>query len=429
MNRLFILILIILFSKEGFAQINCFGYTKDDKKDKQKLIVPVFRNPGNEIESYEEFGIYKKVAPKKYKINYPDLKGVLDTAYGFIYVGFLNNAPCEGYMPFLICNYKRGKTPAIFWFDRNGNFNFDDDGKPDTMYLYQTSKQFSFSSPIDSNQKYEVSLQRFDLFKDYNYKRIVEEFYKNYQGNKLFAGYDYSFRETRQNMKGFKIKVNNDSFQLSLYDGNFNGIYNEAEKDRIYLAAYDDTVFRTERMQIIAKNPNLIEWDFKVYELKIIDPFGCQISLTPSPSNKSKREIAVGKKLPNIKYKNENKKTIRLKKYKRKALYIYFWNRSLPTFDFDTAYLAKIKREYACHIEILALNYGDNPVVLNNLREYDSVPYQLGLSGLSINQKFGIERIPSSFLTLKKLKLYQVGISPKELYELLKNCELQRALY
>lgn len=429
MNRLFITFIILLFSKAGIAQFTCYGYSKDDKKDKQKLIVPVFKSPGSEIESYEEFGIYKKEAPKKFKVSYPDLNGVLDTAYGFIYVGFLNKSLCEGYMPFLICNYKRGKTPAILWFDKNGNFNFSDDGYPDTLYLYQTSKSFKFHSEIDSNQKYEVVLSRFDLFKDYNYKKIVEEFYKNYQGNKVFAGYDYSFREVRQNMKGFKIYIDKDSFQLSLYDANYNGIYNEAEKDRIYLAAYDDTVFRTERMQLISKNLNLIEWNFKVYEIKIDDLYGCQISLKASPNNKSKREITIGKKLPNIKYKNEYNKNIRLKKYKKKALYIYFWNRNIPTFDEDTAYLAKIKKEYPCHIEILALNYGDNPVVINNLREYDSVPYQLGLSGLKINQKFGIERIPSSFLTIKRLIVFKIGLTPKELYELLKHCELQRALY
>lgn len=407
---------------QNIVQVNFNEPAFDERYHKSKQIIPVFKYAGNNIEEYEKFGIEQKKL-KTFSIKqFPDMKGADDTAYGFIYY---SGAPAEvnrGYVTFLMNNYRRWSKPAVLYVDRNNNLDFTDDGAGDTLGNFEPYIDIKFPHPKFPSATYTVRISRFDLNKDAKYRFLMDEYYTKNQGNKVFAGIDYSFKENRQNMRGATYNGEQDTFRLALYDGNYDGLYNNAEYDQIFVAQKSDTIFLDDfAFTIDEKMKNTeFEWNYKVYRVTEIDPAGRFIKFYWDKDALSKKALRIGKKIPKFTfYLHDSKTTKKIKKYRRKGLYIYFYNTENPTFEQDTIALSQIHRQYGNCINIVTLNFGDYYKTVSAMKVLDEIPYTVGLSNRELNRKFNIEKLPTGFLCRKHLKLAYKDISPTQVLELL----------
>lgn len=395
----------------------------DERYFKSKLMVPLFRYQGPELEEYEKFGVEVKKGLEKFTIKkLPNMVGVDDTAYGFVYYTGAPAAINKGYITILVANHRRWTKPAIIYADKNNNLDFTDDGAADTFSTFTPTIHLSFPHPSYPAASYKVSLSRFPLDKDAKYRQMMDDYYRNKQGNKVFAGIDFSFKENRMNMRGSTYKGATDTFRIGLYDGNYDGLYTNAEYDRIYVAKNGDSIFLDDFRFFFEdglRNAEF-EWNFKVYKITELDPAGNFIKFYWDKNATSKKALKVGKKIPKFKfYLHDSKTTKKIKKYKKKGLYIYFYNFDSPGFEEDTAYLTQIHRRFGNCISVVTLNYGDYYKTIHAMKFFDSIQYTVGLSNRVLNRQFNIEKLPMGFLCRKRLKLSHIGITPKEVLELL----------
>lgn len=417
-----LLILPLTGWAQDIVQVDFTETAYDERYHKSKLIIPVFKYTKNDIEEYEKFGIEKKNL-KTFSIKqFPNMVGADDTAYGFIYY---SGAPADinrGYVTFLMNNYRRWGKPAILHVDRNNNLDFTDDGPADTVGNYTYFLDIRFQHPQFPNAFYTARISRFELNKDEKYRYLMDEYYTKNQGNKIFAGIDYSFKENRLNMRGATYNNSGDTFRLALYDGNFDGLYNNAEYDQLFVAQKGDTIFLDDfAFAIDEKLKNTeFEWNYKVYKVTDIDPAGRYIKFYWDKNALSKKALRIGKKIPKFSfYLHDSKTKQKIKKYKRKGLYIYFYNTENPSFEQDTAALSQIHRQYGNCINIVTLNFGDYYKTISAMKVLDEIPYTVGLSNRELNRAFNIEQLPTGFLCRKRLKLAYKNIGPQEVLELL----------
>ncbi|HYG15710.1 MAG TPA: hypothetical protein VEC12_08160 [Bacteroidia bacterium] len=395
----------------------------DERYHKSKLVVPLFRYVSSEIEEYEQFGIENKKGPDKFTLKkLPDMTGCSDTAYGFIYYSGSPSTINRGYITILVGNYRRGTKPAIIYTDANNNLDFTDDGIPDTIDLFTHTKDIKIKNPAAEGAFYIVRLSRYTMAKDLKYQDMLDDYYRKNQGSKEFVGSYYSFKENRVNMKGATYKGETDTFRIALYDGNYDGLYTNAEFDRVMLAKAGDSIFLDDfrfNFQDDLKNAEF-EWNYKVYRITEIDPSGRFIKFYWDKNAVSKRAVQVGKKLPKFEfYLEDSKTTKKIRKYRKKGLYVYFYNLDSPTFEQDTAILHRIQTRFGNCINVLTLNYGDYYKTVSILKTRDKVPYITGLSTRKINRLFTIEKLPAGFLCRKKLRVSHINITPAQVLELL----------
>jgi len=393
------------------------AYAKDHAFENSRMVVPVFKMQNQQMESYEQFGIESSKKTIIHKVKLPDLSNTMDTGFAYIYSGI---NPNNNYYPVLIANYGRRMKPAVIYVDQNQNFDFTDDGSPITYQLRDSYVDIAIAHPTEINWQTIVRLSRFDFRKDLSFKKLTDEFYKRYQGERIFVGTDYSFREQRFQIKFNRIVAEGDSFQIALVDKNFNGLFNEPEIDQIRLEAYQADFFSKDFVFEVLKKDTYFERNLKRYQVTHIDSFGRSISFVSNQSAALSRSLSLNKKVPKFKFTDAQGKTYKINRFRRKPMYIYFWSRDIPNFELDTAYLRKIESEFAKNIKIIALNYGDNPKRLSGFVEFNNVFWLNGLANKKIIQQYHVEQFPSSFLTKKRRRLQAVNISPKELYDMLK---------
>lgn len=420
---LFFLLPILLFGQNNIVEVSFNEKAFDERYFKSKLIIPLFRFNSNSIEEYEKFGVLNKKPLKTFSIKkFPDMSGATDTAYGFIYYSGAPSDINRGYVTVLVNNYKRWVKPAIIYVDKNNNLDFTDDGAADTFTSFTKHLDIEFTHPKHPKSNYKVTISRFDLNKDAQYRFLMDEYYKNNQGNKVFAGIDYSFKENRTNMRGTTYANGTDTFRIALYDGNYDGLYTSAEYDKIYVAKKGDSIFLDNFSFPIEERitKTEFEWNEKVYKITEFAPSGNTIKFFWDKDAISKRALTVGKKIPKFTfYLHDSKTTKKIKKYKRKGLYIYFYNFDNPNFDNDTAVLSQIHRKYGNCINIVTLNYGNYYKTISAMKVLDNIPYTVGLSSRETNRMFNIETLPQGFLCRKRLRLAHKNISPQEVLDLL----------
>ncbi len=417
------LIVPLLQFGQNIVQVSFDEKAYDERYFKSKLIFPLFRYHSTAIEEYEKFGVLNKKPLGTFSIKkFPDMSDAVDTAYGFIYYSGAPSNINRGYVTVLVNNYRRWVKPAIFYVDRNNNLDFTDDGAADTFTAFTPHIDINFTHPKYPTAKYSVRLSRFNLNKDTKYRFLMDEYYRSNQGNKVFAGIDYSFKENRINMRGATHINGTDTFRIALYDGNYDGLYNSAEYDKIFVAKKNDSIFLDVFSTPIderIKN-NEFEWNEKVYKITEFDPAGNFIKFFWDKNAISKRALRIGKKIPKFTfYLHDSKTKKKIKKYKRKGLYIYFYNFDNPNFDNDTAILSQIHHKYGNCINIVTLNYGNYYKSISAMKTLDSIPYTVGLSSRVLNRQFNIETLPQGFLCHKRLRLAYKNISPQKVLELL----------
>lgn len=410
---------------QDLTTLNLNGQGKDRYFETSKLIAPVFKLQNDSIESYEGFGISSEKPLERFKVVLPEFNAINDTGYTYLFSEVTNNS-MNGYTAVLVANYGRRNLPAVIYVDRNNNFDFTDDGAPDTFHLKLPYLDVDLSHPEIPERKVTFRLSRFDFTKDFVFKRMANDLIREHCGTKHYVGTDFSFREQRFNIRTADCVVGADSFQVALQDMNYNGLYNEAGIDRILLNAYGSELVGTDYpfpIEVL-EGKTYFERSFKSYKLLHIDEYGRSLQFRYDSTTVAKRQLKEGKKVPKITFTDASGKKQKLRWYRKKPVYLYFWNREQEGFEEDTAALRVIQEKYGSAIKIISLNYGDNPKRLPSYVEANQVLYLTGTATKAIIQTYQLETIPFGFLLKKRLRLHKKGLRPPEVLRMLENGEL-----
>ncbi len=411
---------------QEIRKVNLDEQGRDHHFEKSRLIAPVFKLQQDSIETYDKFGIPTKTLPKRMRVKLPAIAQSIDTGYTYVYSG-ANPAINSGYTAVLVINYGRRTYPSVLFTDHNGNLDFTDDGNPDTFYFNLNSIDIKVRNPLRPDQVSVTRLSRFSFSADLKFKEMADEFYKRYQANRIYTGTDFSFREQRYNIRASQYNLAGDSFSIALLDANYNGIYNDPGIDKILIESYGTSYFQTDNFFQITEGLKecYFERSFRSFKVVSIDSFGRSVSFFYDSSQMARKQLVPGKKVPKIAFRDHLDKRVKLKKYRRKQVYLYFWNRETPDFQKDTAYLRMIQEKYGRQISVVALNYGENPRMLKSFVEFNGITWQAGVASRAIIKQYNLETIPYGFVLKKRLRLYKKGVSPEELWNMLEKGEIR----
>ena len=423
--RYALFLLTFLYSFFGYSQetktVSLNIRMTDDKIARSLAILPVYVYKTNEIEPFTLFGIDENEKEKQDPLvikQMPNMTGIRDTGYTYIYFSGANNQVNQGYCLTLIGNYRRSRQTVYFYVDRNNNLDFSDDGLPDSLGYKQDSLVIHLTNLSNNEAQHHVKLTRLSLNgSSYSYRKLLGEHFKKHSGAKEFSHINNCYREQRLNTIGGRFKTETDSFTLALKDMNNDGIFNTSCLDKLYIGGVGEEI-HTEEMSFI-QPPGIdmyFEWNKKRYKILSIDPAGSEISFVEEANPELTKVLKVGKKIPKFSYINMENQKVSNKKWKKKSTYVFFWNEEDIT-DKDTMYLRKLHEEFGENLNVVALNHGDNHRNVRKYQYYERIPWPIAFSSYQIGQLFYLEEsLTRGYLMGKRLKLKSDDISPEEVY-------------
>lgn len=404
------------------------NFVQDAKGKKMQSIIAVYKYAGQPFEDPINLGVETKKESGKFYAKLPDMQGVTDTSYAYVYFGGIDERKdLPGYSLVIIGNNKRSFKPALLWIDRNHNLDLSDDGAPDTFSSIKPDLDIVLRHPQIKNATYTVNISRFSFSYNSRYIGMLDDYYKENSGSKQFAGALYSFKEQRINTIAGDYASGGDSFRIGIKDVNCNGLYNDAGVDYILIGDYGSPVMPDNIIQINSKaGKTWFEKDGKRYNILNIDRLGARITIEHDPGARISNALVPGKKLKKFRFQttDKEKRTVSIKKYRKKPTYIYVWRFDQPGFSADTAILRIIARDYSDRIHLVTLNYGETPKELKTFKRINGINWLIGQSTRKINDLMFIERFPFGLLTSKRLRIKQIKISPADLLLLLKNNQI-----
>ena len=305
MTLRFLLISLLVLSAKISAQtpvhkVYLNKIVQDEKGKKMQAIVAVYKYTGPVFEDPISLGVDTKKEAAKFTPKLPNMQGVDDTSYAYIFFGALQSRKdLKGYTLMLIGNNQRTyNKPALLWIDKNHNLDLSDDGAPDTFASSANEKDITLINPLNKNATYTINISRFSFSYNSKYLGMLNEFYEANSGNKKFSGALYSFKEIRLNTIAGDFKFENDSFRFGLKDVNCNGIYNDVGIDQIIIGDYQTFVLPDNSIDINAKaDKNGFEKNGKHFNITFIDPLGAYVSIQEDKNAKINNSLVLGKKL------------------------------------------------------------------------------------------------------------------------------------
>lgn len=389
----------------------------DQRFDKSEAAIPAFKLTGDSLE-YLLAGVGEQ--PHKQKMVLPDMKGCLDTAYSYLFFNGIKNNPLKGQVPVIWGNYNQTQ-PIRMWIDLNCNFNFADDGEP--IIIKKGFKYIDLMLNNSENKEgiYLVRLSRFNFTNNPGWYVMLDKYYKKTYPNRRFLGPNLCFREQQLRTVAARVAIGTDSICIGLYDGNGNGLYNDAEEDAILSGPYhtkilsnlesDGAVYMTE-----AKSYR-INSGGKDWEISEPDQAGRTLKIKCINSIASFGPAA-GKKL-SFRFRTPQGKYIKLKKFgcRKTIIYIYDWKN--PKFSEDTGALGEISRKFHKKVRVIALYYGDQPGLVKNFVQFGKPPYICGLASKEIIRQCQMEQLPGTIYLKKRRKVKLSYTTPPALLDLL----------
>ena len=413
------LMISCLLSAQQPFRVNLNSKVEDDKLKKTQAIIPVYKFDGLNIEPYSNFGAELSKKTKWITIKkMPDMVGCIDTGYSFIYFSGADNQANSGYLLAIIGNYMRSRRTVHFFIDKNNNLDFTDDGSPYLMPFEKDSIIVNLQNISVPGSDYEVKLSRIEFGKNMAYKDLLNDHYQKHSGKKKFTKINNCYREQRYNLCSANLRNLNDSFTIGIKDMDMNALYNDYGQDAIYVGPYKQPIISEDLFEYKkGKNKTSFEWNEKRFYITAINPLGKWIEIKEAPNQKIYKKLKVRRKVPKISFVSEMNIKYSLKQFKRKHIYLYFWNDDLASLAEDTIYLRKLTYEFGNKIQVIGLNYGDEPKSMRFFQQYYHIPWIIGMSNREINQKFYVENLPKGFWVGKHRRLKGRNYTPKMMYE------------
>ena len=394
----------------------------DDKINQSLAVLPVYIFEDINIEPYTMFGVEKKPDQKDLVIKrMPNMYGMRDTAYTYVYFSGANTNVNQGYCLTLIGNYRKSRRTIYFFVDRNNNLDFTDDGQPDSLTMMDHNTILKLANVTNPEAKHWVKITRIEYGQNEKYQALLRDHFVKHSGRKKFSNINYCYREQRLNTVGGRYVSENDSFILALKDMNNDGIFNESCMDKVYIGSVNEEV-NTDEMTYVLPNFNNIyfEWNKKRYRVLQIEASGSYIDIEQVDNPVLTKKLEVGKKIPRFSFVNMKNEKEEIKSYRKKPTYIFFWDKHKIDKK-DTMYIRLIFEEFGDMVNVITLNHGDAPRSVRIIQYYDQVKWPMAFSSYQIGKIFFLEDLPRGYLLGKKLKLTDDNISPEEMYNSLKD--------
>jgi len=411
------ILMVGIFVSAQVIKLETEKKVEDDAFAKSQSIIPIYKYKGDSIQPYSKFGLEIDTTKPWYNIKkLPDMANCRDTGYTYIYFAGSDNAQSQGYLLTMVGNYARSRRTVYFYIDRNNDFDFTNDGPPDSITSQQQSFEIELENANVKGATYGLKLTRFKYGVNVRYKNLLTEHYKNHSGKKEFTNINYCYREQRYNTIMAHYKSGNDSFSVGVKDMNVNGIYNESCTDKLFVGQYkgqvqSDLLF--DMTPTISKNA--FEWGGKKYRLVSIESTGAYIEIKEDQNAVLTNKLEIGKKAPNFEYFNVLNKKHELKEYKKQEVYLYFWDKESLVSE-DTMYLNKINTQFP-EVKLITLNHGDAPKQVRITFYYDKIQFPMGYSNSDIAAMYFLEDVSRGYYIGKKRKLKDDNITPKKMYE------------
>lgn len=387
-------------------------YAKDERFHKFQITLALFMCKNDTILSMDFEDLRPEVAIPVVKPS-----GYMHYAYGHIFFTGSTNAKNPGYVSVLVGN-PFNRNPHLY-VDQNQNFDFSDEEKIVLPYFDEAPVEFELSNSALPEGKIKISLLRNKLFGKADFKQYMDEYYAYTYPNRKFPGIEYTYREQRFLTRAGMLRTEKDSFQIALYDANSNGVYNDADTDKVVFINYTDTVFdaiNPLNFTVLksSKAGTYFEKNGLVYEVIKVDPAGKFIELKESDNQTGLGRIAIGKRVPNIQMYLADGKKIKMRKLRKREVYFYFADKGTKNFDTDTLLLRQIASLDTNRLKVVCVLYLKKSYDLNIFLDHAKPNYLLVNGSKSISEKLGIRSLPQSLYIGKRRRVKQYGLKPNE---------------
>lgn len=399
-------------------RVNLDSRMVDDKINKSLSVLPVYLYEGHKIEPFTMFGVENASDQPDLVIRkMPDMQGIRDTAFTYVYFSGANTELNQGYCLTIIGNYKRSRRTIYFFIDRNNNLDFTDDGMPDSLTMMDNETILKLRNKDNSQAEHWVKITRIEYGQNMAYKKLLSDHLIKHSGKKTFTDINFCYREQRLNTVGGTYINGNDSFTLALKDMNNDGLFNESCKDMVYIGSVNEEVNTDEMSYVLPRFSDMyFEWNKKRYQVVNIDPTGAFIELKWTKGEALTKKLEVGKKIPRFTFVNIKNEKEDIREYRKKPTYIFFWEKAKITKE-DTMYIRLLHEQFSDKVRVITLNHGDAPKSVRIIQYYDQVRWPMAFSSHQIGQLFYLEDLPRGYYLGKKMKLLDDDISPGEMFE------------
>lgn len=388
------------------------NYAKDERFHKFQITLALFMTQGDTIKSMD----FENLRPEK-NIIIKKPEGYNYYAYGYLFFTGSNNTENPGYVSVLVCNPFH-KHPHMF-VDHNQNFDFTDDPRYTLPYFDEAPIEFELANSKDNQARIKIQLTRNKLFGKADFKTYMDEYYAYTYKGRQFTGIEYTYREQRYLARSGIMRMETDSFKIALYDANANGFYNDADTDKVVFVNYQDTIFDATNplsFQLLSSkiNENYFEKNGNVFQILYADQLGKKLIIKPSLTGTGLGRIEKGKKVPNIKLNFANGQKQKLRKFKRKEVYIYFAGPNTKNFDSDTLLLRQIAALDSNRLKVICVLYLKKSYELSIYQDQAKPNYLVANGTREMSKLLGIRSLPQSLYLGKRRRVKQYGLKPNE---------------
>jgi len=407
-----------LFAQSNLVHVSLDQWGKDEKFDKALNPIAFYYTKGDSIFAFDMENLKE---PEVLIIKRPE--GYKSYAYGFVHFTGVANTKSNGMTNLLLVNVDQ-RDPWLF-IDRNNNLDFTDDDKPVRMpgpFFLKDSVLIELKSSLTGGGSIAIKLSRINFMNRYSYKTLLNEYYEFYYKDRKFVGIDQCFREQRYQLRQGVFRTAVDSFKIGVLDVNSNGRYNDKDTDMIITAGYGDSVFdsRDELHSFVIKsdkNGQYLERNGEQYAILQVDPAGKYVVFRQADSTELFDKIQPGKKVPRFSFYDWEGKKHKIRKYRRKQVYIYFTGPSLSGFSKDTAWLRKLAADYKDKIVVIGFIDVNKSYELKIFGTYSNLNWIAAFKDKYTLQKIRLRGLPSSLWLDKKRKVLRYQITPEQLYK------------
>jgi hypothetical protein len=417
MKRLFFLIYILLLINNLQAQeisaqrIELNQYSKDERFDKFQITLALFELKKDSILS----------------MNFEDLKPAIPIyvkkpnayrtyAYGYLFFNGSSNSYNKGYVSVLVCNPYH-KNPHLI-VDQNQNFDFTDDSTYQLPYFDEPPLTFHLKNEQFPEGKIKIKLSRQVLTGRHDFKQFMNEYFAQTYKDRTFIGIEFTYREQRYITKSGIFKSAEDSFQVALYDANSDGIYNTPNTDKLLINDLEDSIFDATnplKFELITNHKQFVfEKNGMVYQVIKIDSSGNSLQILPLKNSDGIGKIAIGKKVPNLALHLSNGERLKLRKLRKKEVYLYFSQLDAKNFKTDTFILRQLASLDSNQLKVICVLYSKNSYELKIFQDFVKPNYLLAYGTKNMSEKLGIKSIPQSLFLGKRRKVKFYGKKPQD---------------
>lgn len=420
MKSTFFFLIVSLVSVTLWAQtdstikVNLDQYAKDDRFDKFQLTLALFLAKGDTLLTMDYEGT-RKVKP--FLVKRPE--GYKYYAYGYLFFNGIENKENPGYITALVGNPYH-KNPKLY-LDVNNNHDFTDDTSYTLPYFDEEPLMFELANAKYPQGKIKVVLSRNKLFgQKYDFKKYMDEYYEMSFKDRQFIGAEYTYREQKFIARIGQVKLQNESFKIALLDANTNGIYNEPEIDKVMFINTRDTLLdATNPLNFVtiakAGQPTYFEKNGRTYKVIEADIAGNYIVFKPTTEQAELNKLKIGSKAPKVKFTLAKGEKLKLNKFKRKEVYLYFGSRNSKNFKSDTMLLRQLAALDTNNLKVIMVLYVNKSYELRIYNSDAKPNYHLAYGTKELSRKLGIGSVPQTLYLGKRRRIKQYGLKPEEL--------------